>query len=333
VGWRLEAPRIALRYWLAPAAGFFAALAFALCAAQSSAAGLVQPKLIVWGYGEDTSFNQPRGIAFDPSDGAIYVANTGEHRIEVFSAAGRPITRFVHRVTLPDGVVVDGDPAALAFSRSGHLLVADNRALYVDVLDRRGRPVARLPVPAGHPAAIAVARDGSIYVGTTAEESKVHRFRADYAPAGSWGEQGAGAGRLRSITALAELADGNIAVACARTDVGIQVFTPEGSYVRGFATHELETGNVSLPSGLLGTEDGRIWVVDEIRQLIQVYDRDGVFIEATGGKGIAPGMFMAPSSLAADGKGLIAVTDRVSGRFQVMSISTREEVTAGETKE
>jgi DNA-binding beta-propeller fold protein YncE len=332
VGLRHEAPRISFRYWLAPAAGLAAALAFALSTAYASAAPLLQPKLIVWGYAEDTGFNQPRGIAFDPSDGAIYVANTGEHRIEVFTASGRPITRFVHRVVRPDGSVVDGDPAALAFTQSGHLLVVDNMALYVDVLDRRGRPVTRLPIPAGHPVAVMTARDGSIYVGTTAEESKVHRFNPDFTPAGSWGEQGAGAGRLRSITALAELADGSIAIACARTDVGIQIFTPTGTYQRGFATHELETGNVSLPSGLLGTADGRIWVVDEIRQLILVYDKDGTFIEATGGKGIAPGMFMAPSAMAADGNGLIAVTDRASGRFQVLSISTSEEVTSGETK-
>jgi DNA-binding beta-propeller fold protein YncE len=180
VGLRHETPRIALRYWLAPAAGLAAALAFAFAAAYATAAPLLQPKLIVWGYSEDASFNQPRGIAFDPSDGAIYVANTGEHRIEVFTGTGRPIARFMHRVERPDGSTVDGDPVALAFTSSGHLLVADNRALYVDVLDRRGRPVTRLPIESGRPFALAVARDGSIYVGTTAEISKVYRFQPDY---------------------------------------------------------------------------------------------------------------------------------------------------------
>lgn len=333
MGLSQETPRIAYRYWLAPAAGLAAALAFALSAAYASAAPLLQPKLIVWGYTDDARFNQPRGIAFDPSDGAIYVANTGEHRIEVFTASGRPITRFVHRVTRPDGSTADGDPVALAFTSGGHLLVVDNMALYLDVLDRRGRPVTRIPIPAGHPVAVTVARDGSIYVGTTAEESRVHRFLPDYSPAGSWGDQGTAPGQLHAITALAELADGSIAVACARTEVGIQIFTPDGSYVRGFTTHELERGNVSLPSGVMGTPDGRIWVVDEIRQLIQVYDRDGDFITALGGKGLAPGYFMAPSSLAADGKGLIAVTDRASGRFQVLHISNSEEVSAGNPKE
>jgi DNA-binding beta-propeller fold protein YncE len=333
VGLRHETPRIALRYWLAPAAGLAAALAFAFAAAATaSAAPLLQPKLIVWGYSEDATFNQPRGIAFDPSDGAIYVANTGEHRIEVFSPTGRAIARFMHRVERPDGSVVDGEPVALAFTRDGRLLVADNMALYVDVLDRRGRQIRRLPVETGRPFALAVARDGSIYVGTTSEASKVYRFNPDFSPAGSWGEQGEGSGQLRSVSALAELPDGNIAVACARTQIGIQIFTPDGAYVRGFTSHDLDSGNVSLPSGLMGTPDGRIWVLDEIRQIIQVYDRDGNYIEATGGKGWGPGYFLAPSSLAADGKGLIAVTDRMSGRFQVLSIRKTGEVSAGERK-
>lgn len=333
MGLRHETPRIALRYWLAPAAGLAAALAFAFAAASASAAPLLQPKLIVWGYSDDATFNQPRGIAFDPSDGAIYVANTGDHRIEVFTQTGRAIARFVHRVERPDGSMVDGDPVALAFTRDGHILVADNMALYVDVLDRRGRPVRRLPIETGRPFVLAVAHDGSIYVGTTTEASKVYRFNADYSPAGSWGEQGEGPGQLHSVSALTELPDGNIAVACARTQVGIQIFTPDGTYVRGFATHDLDSGNISLPSGLMGTPDGRIWVLDEIRQIIQVYDKDGKYIEASGGKGWGPGFFLAPSSLAADGKGLIAVTDRMSGRFQVLSIQKTEEVSAGETRE
>jgi hypothetical protein len=98
------------------------------------------------------------------------------------------------------------------------------------------------------------------------------------------------------------------------------VFTPQGEYLNGFAVHELGKSSVSLPVGVIGTADGRIWVVDEIRQTIQVYDRDGVFIGLTGGRGVAPGQFAFPSSLTSDGRGLLAVTDKESGRIQVLGI-------------
>ncbi len=332
MGWKHETPRIALRYWLAPAAGFAAALALALSAAYASAAPILEPKLIVWGYAEDARFNHPRGIAFDPADGAIYVANKGDHRIEIFSSSGRPLGRFVHRVTAADGATVDGEPSGLAFDRAGRLLVVDNRALYVDVLDRRGRSVRRLSIPAGHPVAVACSRDGKIYVGTTAETSKVYAFGADYAPAGSWGEQGEEPGQLHDMTALAELADGSIAVACARTKLGIQIFTSAGVYVRGFAEHEMGPGKISLPSGIVGTADGRIWVTDEVRHGILVFDRDGAFIMQAGSGGAAPGQFLYPSSLALDGKGLMAVTEWGGGRFQVLGILRSEEVSAGTTE-
>lgn len=287
------------------------------------AAPRLSPRLTLWGYADGERFSQPRGIAFDPGDGALYVANSGGHRIEVFSRTGRPLARFVHRVAGPDGSMIDGEPCALAFDRSGRLLVVDNAATYVDVLNRRGRPVTRLSVTAGRPAAVAAASDGTIYVGTTAEESKIHRFRADYAPIGSWGEQGDEPGRLHGVTALGELADGTIAVACARTELGVQIFTPSGEYLRGFGTHELGGGSFSLPSGLVGTADGRVWVIDEIRQNLQVFDPEGTLVAKSGRGGAAGGELAHPSSLASDGRGLMAVADKAIGRVRVFTISER----------
>ncbi len=307
----------------------FLALCAVLCAGAASAneGGSLPVKLVVWGFADGETFKHPRGIAFDPIDGAIYVANTGAHRIEVFSKAGRPLVRFVHRVTGRDGNEVDGEPCALAFDLANHLVVADQLAPYVDVLDRRGRGITRLPIPAGHAAALAVSGDGSILVGTTAEQSKIYRFRRDYTPADSWGAQGDSAGQLHSVTALAALADGNLAVACSRTALGVQIFTTDGKYLRGFGAHEMGPGNLSLPSGLLGIADGRIWVLDEVRQTLQLFDKDGAFVQQRGGNGTAPGEFSYPSSMAANGTGLIAVTDRGLGRFQVLGISSAGEVT------
>ncbi len=313
----------------AAAAGLALAVALAGSAAGAPEGALLATRMVVWGFTQGETFRQPRGIAFDPRDGAIYVANTGQHRIEVFSRTGRPLARFVHAVAAPGGGVQDGAPCALAFDRAGHLLVADQAAAYVDVLDRRGRPQTRLKIPRGQPSVLAVAADGTIYVGTTAGVSTIYRFRADYAPAGSWGEQGEGPGHLLDVTAIGELADSTIAVGCGRTELGIQIFTPTGEYLRGFGAHELVEGNFTLPSGVVGTRDGRIWATDELRQELLVFDRSGNFLAAVGGRGTAPGEFSHPSSLAFDGKGLLAVTDRDAGRFQVLAILAAQPDSSG----
>ena len=280
---------------------------------------LVKPVAVIWGYADGSVFSNPRGIAFDPIDGAIYVADTDNHQIEAFSKTGRRLGRSVHRVTTSEGVV-DGNPCALAFDRSGRLLVADQRVLYVDVMDRRARSVARLETPGGHPNALAVAKDGTIYVGTTAEQSRIYRFGADYRPIDSWGDQGAEAGRLFGVTALGVLGDTAIAVACGRTDLGIQIFSPAGKYLRGFGAHDVGDGNVSMPSGVVVTTQGRLWVADEIRESIQIFDQEGNYVGKAGQSGVSPGEFSHPSSLAFDGRGLIALTDRGIGRVQVLAI-------------
>ncbi len=294
-------------------------------AAQSGQAPLLETRLVLWGYSNGTTFQQPRGIAFDPSDGAIYVCNTAEHRVEVFSKTGRPLSRFVHRVSRPTGEVVDGNPVALAFDRSGRLLVVDRLASYVDVLDRRARPVARLNIPAGHAAAVAVGGDGTIYVGTNAEASRIHRFRPDYTPDGVWGVEGVAPGYLNDVAAMCALGDTAIAVACERTDLVVQVFSPAGEYRRGFGTHEVGDGNFSLPSGMAATADGRIWILDEIRRTLQVFDREGGFLTKAEGTGTALGQFLSPSSLASDGRGLVALTDRGLGRVQVFGVVDERE--------
>ena len=310
-------------------AGLFLSAAFALVASGEAAGSdptpLLATRLVLWGPSSGTTFQQPRGVAFDPADGAIYVANTGAHRIEVFSRTGRPLSRFVHRVSRPSGEVVDGSPAALAFDRSGRLLVVDRSAVYVDVLDRRGRAVTRLAVPAGHPAAVAVGGDGTIYVATTAEASRVHRFRRDYTPDGAWGEEGTAPGRLQDVAAIAVLGDTAVAVVCEQTELVVQVFSPSGEYRRGFGTHEVGDGNFSLPSGLTVTADGRIWVLDEIRRTLQVFDSGGNFATRADGSGTALGAFDHPSALASDGRGLIAVTDRGIGRVQVFAAGNTQE--------
>ncbi len=134
------------------------------------------------------------------------------------------------------------------------------------------------------------------------------------------------------MTSIAELAGGNIAVACARTELGVQVFTLSGDFIRGFGRHDIGPGNVSLPSGIAGTADGRIWVTDELRQIVQVFDAEGTFLGAFGGSGLAPGSFLYPSALATDGDSRIAVAERESGRVQILRIAKGEEVSAGGVK-
>jgi DNA-binding beta-propeller fold protein YncE len=147
-------------------------------------------------------------------------------------------------------------------------------------------------------------------------------FCPDFAPRPSGGSAGHGPGQLSAITAIAELPDGSIAVACAQTELAVQIFDPTGKYLRGFGRHDIGQGNFSVPSGITATPDGRIWVSDELRQIVQVFNSEGQFLGSLGGGGLAPGEFLYPSALASDGGERLAVAESVGARFQVFSIAS-----------
>lgn len=295
------------------------------------AADLAVPERVVSGYEDGARFRTPHGVALDAARGELWVANTGEHRIEFFSLTGRPLGRFVHEVALPQGGAEPGLPHALAVLPTGRIAVTDNLAATVDILDRRGRTVSSLELPSsakGSPQALALTADGGLLVAGPPGDDHVYRFDAKLHLIASWGTRGEAPGQLRAITALCVLPDGNVAVTCAQTKLGIQIFTMDGAYVNGFGVHDIGHGNVSLPSGIAATADGRIWVSDEVRQVIQVFDRDGKFLAMLGGFGIAAGDLNYPSALAGDGRYRLAVAERELGRVQILNARQGGEDTA-----
>jgi DNA-binding beta-propeller fold protein YncE len=308
-----------------------ALLAALLAPASLHAADLALPECVVYGYEDGARFRTPYGVALDAVRQELVVANTGDHRIEIFSLHGRPLGRFVHMVTLPDRSTVPGLPHAVAILPTGRLAVTDNLAATVDIVDRRGRSVATLSLPSsakGSPQALAVTPEGGLLVAGPPGDDRVYRFDAAFRLAATWGTSGAEAGKLQAITGLAELPDGRIAVACAQTKLGVQIFSKDGVYQTGFGIHDIGHGNFSLPSGIAATTDGRIWVSDELRQVINIFDGNGTYIGMLGGVGVAAGDLNYPCALAGDGRDRLAVAEREFGRVQILIARRGGEETA-----
>lgn len=301
-------------------------LAASLIASSSHAAldgSLASPTAMVFGRDQGIPFHSIRAIAVDPRAQEFFVADGGRHEVAAFDMSGRPLGAFVHRVPDARGRLVDGTPMWLAVDYEGNLLISDERVPWVDVVDFRGRPVARLEAPQepGRPAfeagAIAVGPDGGIFVASRDDSGRVHRFTARYEPQGSWGVAGADSGQIGAITGIAVAADGRVFLSCALTRLAVQSFDAEGRFLGGFGLHDLGEGNFSLPSGVAVTADGRLWVADQIRQVVNVFQVSGSYVGMFGGLGTAPGEFQYPSALASDGGGLLVVAERVGNRVQV----------------
>lgn len=75
----------------------------------------------------------PRDLAFE--DGKLFVAESGAHRISVFSSGGQFITKFGEQGT---GARELNSPTGIAVSKSGDLFVADAGNSRISVFNQRG---------------------------------------------------------------------------------------------------------------------------------------------------------------------------------------------------
>lgn len=92
--------------------------------------------LIVVGLHEEAGvigFNYPRGLALDEEEGLLYVADSGNHRLRLFSTEGKPVQALGGRGERPGEFDV---PMGLATGRTGKLFAVDSQNYRVQVFDR-----------------------------------------------------------------------------------------------------------------------------------------------------------------------------------------------------
>ncbi len=195
-------------------------------------------------------FNRPRGIAVGP-DGSIYVVDSRNSRVQKFAPTGEFLLAFGS-----DG----SGPGQLArFATSG----------------------------GGGPNGIAIDENGDIYVADTWNH-RIQVFSSDGVYLRGWGsffdaqddpaQAAANEGLFYGPRGLA-FHNGEVYV----TDTGnerVQVFTPDGTFVRMWGTAGSEDGNLLEPVGIAVTSDGTILVADSHNARIARFSSDGTPFDA-----------------------------------------------------
>jgi len=307
------------------------------CAAAPGSAGQdkalptpdIQVMAVISGSYDGDGFDQPLGMAVDSLHREIYVANSGHGRIDVYTFDGRLEARIPHLVPGTNGRLEPGLPFAVAMDRRGRLFVVDQHDTLVDVLDFRGRSIGRLALPLGdgrlaRACAVAVAPDGRVLVASDAGSPRIFVFAEDMRLLGSWGVAGSAENQLSHITSIAGTPDGEVIVTRIVDEPLVQIFTEDGRFLRAFGQFAGGTGSLAFPAGVVVTPDRRIWICDQIRHSIQVYDSTGKPLVTIGHGGNRPGELYYPYALATDGDGTLVVSERVGARLQVWNVSWKD---------
>ena len=266
-----------------------------------------------WGTpgGGESEFNVPWGVAVD-SNGNVYVVDTGNDRVQQFSATGGFLRQWgTTDFTNPYGIAIDGEDHVYVVDRM------DNRVLK---FDSDGHSLTQWGHEGGGErefrAPIGIATDGSghVYVADSGN-GRIQKFDSDGGYLGQWGTTGSTEARLSYPHGVAVDSAGDVYVADTSND-RIAKFHPDGTFVTAWGNHGSDPGRFSAPFGIAVDAHDRVYVVDADNHRVQKFSADGTFLTAWGSNGSGLGQFDVPVGVAVDDGGAIYVTDRNAARVQ-----------------
>jgi peptidylglycine monooxygenase len=204
-------------------------------------------------------------VAVDSRD-RIYFYQRKDPPMLVFDSDGNFLTGWGEgRLRDAHGIYVGLDDHVYVCNRDEHeVLKLTPEGRIVLTLGQRGRPSLRAPF--NHPADVAVAPNGEIYVADGYGNSAIHRFSPEGKHLGSWGESGDGRGQFTTPHGI--WVDGRERVLVAdRENNRVQLFSPEGD-VYG------EWDDLYHPMDIYVDGDGVTYVTDQIPR-ITMYSPEG----------------------------------------------------------
>lgn len=166
-------------------------------------------------------FNYPQGIAVD-AQGTIYVTDSGNNRVQVFSSSGQLVNVWGQRGEAPGQFYA---PDGIAVDSNGNLYIAEYGNNRVQVLSAGGRIVSQWGSKGSGPGefngagGLAIDGQGNVYVADQGN-SRIQKFSARGAFLAQWGAaggaKGTGPGEFNTPIGIAIDRDGSIYV----TDFG-----------------------------------------------------------------------------------------------------------------
>jgi tripartite motif-containing protein 71 len=258
------------------------------------------------------ALHEPEGLAFD-AHGHLYVAETGNNRVDEFTTAGRLMRTWGTRgkkpgqLDAPEGVAVDGH---------GDLYVADYNNRRLQELSPAGKQLAQWNN--GDPQFGCECRDvaldarGTVYV---ADVSTVFLYRLSSRLTGArtW-DTGSS-----SVLAVRLDTRGNVWLTTAGDEV--QERSPAGKLLFRFGRKG--TGGVQFdePDALALDRQGNVYVADRMNNRVQKLSSRGRLLAVFGATGSSLARSSNPQGVAVDGRGNVYVADTYHDRIQVFSPS------------
>ncbi len=265
------------------------------------------------------ALKQPVGV-WVTSDDRVYVIDANSDVVRCYTTDGD--YRFSFSAIESEESTSLLQPARIAESPAGELWVTDRLLRGIFVFAKDGTFIRQF-VPAGDIAAtwapISVSFDdkGRVYVADVGltKDHRVLILNTDGSEIARFGKTAQtqhmqdSPGDFYFPNGIAIADNGDIYVADANNR-RVQVFDQAGVFKQIIATS-------GTPRGIVIDDKQRLYVVDALAHIIDIYKLDGTRLMGFGAPGVAPGQFRFPSDIALDRTGRIFITDRENHQVQV----------------
>jgi DNA-binding beta-propeller fold protein YncE/ABC-type molybdate transport system permease subunit len=263
-------------------------------------------------------FNKPRSVAVDHDDNLYVVDITG--RVQKFSPDGHFILAWQ---THPEDLVRPrGEPKGMGCDNDGNIIVVEPHYQRVNLYTTDGRQLeqwGRKGTNEGEfimPRAVAVNSHGEYLIPEYTDVDRVQVFAGkDKALLKVIGHAGTANGEFSRPEGICLDAADRIYVADS-CNHRIQVFSPDGRWLRSYGKPGAGPGEFSYPYDIRVDKEGRQYVCEFGNSRIQVFDAQDHLLETIGAAGGEPGQFSNPWSIALDSHGNLYVADSQNHRVQ-----------------
>lgn len=259
---------------------------------------------------------EPMGLAVSDDGNRVYVSDFSQLAVFVFDFGQKTFAKIGKEAPL-------ARPVGIALDAEENLYVVEQQKKGISVFNRQGKPIRFITDPSvERPTGVAIDRvRGKIYLADTAHtKSKTHTVKIFSLEGKFVGTLGSGKGgrdgEFLFPTYLAVDAQSNLYVTDSLNS-RVQVFGPDGKYVRKFGERGNSWGMFDKPKGVALDSFGNIYVVDSGWSNVQIFNPKGQVLLFFGGRGPIPGMLQNPTAIAIDKQNRIYVGDYLNHRVEV----------------
>jgi DNA-binding beta-propeller fold protein YncE len=283
----------------------------------------------VLGGSSSTRIEHPMGLAISDDGERLYIADLRGSQVYVADFKAKKLRPFASDDAF-------NQPCNVALDAQENVYVSETKASRIVVFSKDGKRLRTFGKEMERPTGLAIDRArGIVYAADTSRSrSENHRVFAYTLEGQLIREIGKGRGtddgQFNFPSYLAIDAAGNLYVNDAM-NFRIQVFDPEGRFVRAYGSPGDTIGSLARTKGIAFDSFGNLYAADGEHSVVQIFTKDFVPLMYFGGKGNIVEHFDIPSAIAIDQKrNRIYVGNEILARVNVYDLVN---TTAGEALE